>query len=131
MILPPWAYAAAAVATFGLGFGAAWKVQGWKCDAAVAKGMREAAKKTAELMVKAHAASASYEEERNVAVVQTGRDTSVVREIYRNVVVDAGCAVGDAARGVLEGARDRANASASGEPGEPVPSRRTIAEPVN
>jgi hypothetical protein len=121
MIIPPWAYAAAGVATFATGFGVAWTVQGWRSDAAVLAGMKLAAKKTAELMVRTQGQASAYEQERPDAQADNRDRLSTVREIYRTIEVPGACAVPDVARGVLEGAVARANSRAAGEPGAAVP----------
>lgn len=130
-VIPPWAYAAAGLATLAVGFGAGWTVQGWRSDAAVLAGMKLAAKKTAELMVRTQGQATAYEQERPDAQADNRDRLSTIREIYRTIEVPGACAVPDAARGVLEGAVARANSRAAGEPGAAVPGPAAAPTPAD
>lgn len=118
MIIPPWAYAAAAAVTFAAGFGTAWKVQGWRCDADKAEAIAEADRLRAANQAMADRLSASYEQEKQDAdVADHGREVQI-RTIYRDRPVSADCAVPDSVRSVLEKAVASANSRATGQSGE-------------
>ena len=97
-------------------FGAGWQVRAWRCDAALLKQERAAAKALAKAQAQVEASATSYEQDRSQGYVDTVRRQETVRTIYRDRPVHGSCAVPDDARRVLDDAVASANASASGEP---------------
>ena len=107
-----------------IAFGAGWQVRDWRCDAARTAALEEAAK-VEDKAEDAVAEDATAYEDTRAAIEQSAVTERVtIREIYRDIEVPADCAADPAAVGVLEGARDRANAAAAGELGAAVPSDR-------
>lgn len=113
---------AGALAASVAAFGAGWQVRAWRCDAALSEALQQAEKQRAALQAQVELQSTNYEGERaDASVDHTTRETTI-RTIYRDIAVPADCAVPDAARSVLQGAIDRANARSAGEPVAAVPS---------
>lgn len=120
-LIPWWVYVAAgAIALAAAAYGG-WKVRDWRCDAALAEVLKQAEKDRALMQAQVESAATDYEGERADATVDHTIREREVREIYRDIAVPADCAVPDAARRVLEGAIDRANSRAAGEPSAAVP----------
>lgn len=110
-----------AIGLAAVGFGAGWQVREWRCDAAVAEVLKDAVKAGDEAEADVAAAATDYEDIRANITESAVTERTVVREIYRDIEVPADCAVDPAARGVLDAARNRANAATSGELGERLP----------
>lgn len=119
--IPPWAYAAAAGIAVAGGFAAGWKVRSWRCDAALSEALQKAAKERAILQAQVETQATDYEGERADATVDHTTRETTIRTIYRDIAVPADCTVPDSARGVLQGAIDRANARSAGEPVAALP----------
>lgn len=93
-----------------------WTVRDWKADADALRVVEAANKAKGRMTVKVEQSSAKLEEvlaQLRPAEIET-RNT--IREVYRNVEVPADCAVPPAGVRLLDDARVRANAAASGEP---------------
>ena len=121
MIIPPWIYlGGAALALSGAGW-AGWTVRDWKCEADAAEKMQQAAKDMKAAASKMQGAAQTYEEERSHAETQSVARQSELRTIYRDVRVPVDCAAPDAARGLLKGAVDAANARTGRQPESILP----------
>lgn len=120
MILPPWIYAAAGGAVLLTGFGAGWTVRDWRCDAAEARRLEAEIAARARAAKQAHDASTTFETVRADLTETAGEVRTTIREIYRDVPVNADCAADPASLAVLRRARDAANRAATGEPVGPV-----------
>lgn len=96
------------------GFLAGWTVKDWQCDAAYAKALEKAEKERTAMQAKLTAASKEYQE--LLASLEPARveTRNSIREIYKNVEVPSNCAPPTSAVSLLEGARERTNAAASG-----------------
>jgi len=97
------------------GFAAGWMVNGWRNDAAIADGLKQAEKARIESAQAIEAQSAIYENmlaDLNQREVETKIE---VRKVYRNVEVPGDCALRPAAAQLLEDARSSANAAATGQ----------------
>ena len=125
--LPPWVYAAAAGALVLGSFGAGWKVRGWRCDAATAQALAQAAKERDRLTAQANTASAQYEATRAALGEIAPIEREKVRVIYADRQVPADCALPADARSLLDAARNRSNAATAGQPVVPLPTDPTAA----
>lgn len=112
---PILAYASIAVAVAG--FAGGWAVRDWKADAEALKAVERLIAEKDRMQTKVDAASAKYEKMR--ADLEPGKieTRNTIREIYRDVEVPAECAAAPDVVGVLETARGRANAAATGQSG--------------
>lgn len=129
MMNPILVYASIAVATAG--FAGGWVVRDWKADADAKASFERLITAKDQMQTKVDAASAKYEAAR--AALEPGKIESrnTIREIYRDVKVPAECAAPAALVGVLETARDRANAAASGQSGAAVPAAAGNTKPAD
>jgi len=120
MTIPPlWAITGAGALL--LGFAGGWTVRDWKADSAALEALNDAQEREDKARRTAEAAATKYEGDRSNEQARTIERQSELRTIYRDRMVPVDCAVPDAARGLLDEARTRANARASGEPVGPVP----------
>ena len=118
--LPPWVYPAAAAGLLLAGFGAGWKVQGWRCEAARSSALEQSIQMKA-LGDKIFADFATtYEGDRANGIVEHHTATNEIRTIYADRPVSGDCAAPADARRVLESGISRANSRASGEPSAAV-----------
>lgn len=106
--------AAAALAAGAL---AGWTVRDWKADAALAKVQAKAEKVRAEMQGRIDAQATEFEQFRTGLEPARQETRNTIREIYRNVQIPDDCAAPAAAVGVLQSARNRANAAATGQLG--------------
>jgi len=113
-------YALAAVASAALAFGGGWTVRGWKADSDALEATQAANKARDKAVAQAHAASASYEGQRQPLVVESTRSQNTIRETYRDNP-NAACPVPDAVADSLRGAIDAANRAATGQPVATMP----------
>jgi hypothetical protein len=113
-----------------LAFGAGWTVRDWRCDAAQTAALEQAGKNEDKAEEVVADEAEGYEGDRAQIATQAARERVIVQEIYRDVEVPSDCAVGPAAVGVLDRARERANAATAGELGAAVPDDPTAAEPA-
>lgn len=128
-MIPIWAYAAAGSLLAGTIAG--WVVRDWKADADALAGVVAIQEAQTKMAGKIDANSGKLETflaSNQAAAIET---RTTLREVYRDVQVPADCAVPDSAAVVLEAARSRANAAASGKLGEAVPPASAPAKPVN
>lgn len=99
-----------------VGFGAGWSVRDWKADADQLKQVERANR--AEKAAIAAALKPSQDLEQTLAALRPAQieTRNTIREVYRDVKVPSECAVPPAGVSLLEAARQRANASTTGEP---------------
>lgn len=99
-----------------LGLAAGWSVRDWKADSDQLEQIERANK--AEKAAIAAVFKPSEDLEQLLADLRPAQieTRNTIREVYRDVEVPTDCAVPAAGVGVLEAARQRANAAASGEP---------------
>lgn len=120
-MIPPQILAIGGGVLLVTGFLGGWTVNGWKYEAAAkeaAEALIEAKDEKAAIVARHAGDFEAYRQEvdqRRTASVKT------IREVYRDVPVPADCALRPDALGVLEDARQRANAATTGQSGEPVP----------
>ena len=119
MMMPNPAFLYVAGGALLLGAAGGYKVRDWRCDAALANALEQAAKRQQEAQDEVDQQAATYEEAR-VATYDTGAATiREVREIYREVPSPSPvCEPVPDAVGLLQERLDSANASASGQPSE-------------
>lgn len=123
-------YVYLAIAGAALVFTAGWKVRDWQCAAASAAALKAASKETARLQGIVDEKARSYEELRAVLDANVDTRTNTIREIFRAVPAPpAVCEPPPALRGVLASAVADANAAASGQSVEPVPSAPGASRP--
>ena len=120
MILPPWAYAAGAVITVTVSFGAGWRVRAWRCEAQVTR------------IESQIAAARDHQREhfdKGAVVVEQARvigdqiayfSRTIIERQYRNVPVPANCAAPGPVVDGLRAQLDAANRAATGEPAPAV-----------
>ena len=87
-----------------------------QAKAEAAKALAEASKKTTKLQEELNKVSTEYEDFKSNSSGQREIRTNTIKEIYRDVEVDPGCAPVAAAVSVLDSAIASANSAASGEP---------------
>jgi hypothetical protein len=119
MMIPNPAFLYVAGGALLLGAAGGYKVRDWRCDAALANALEQAAERQQEAQDEVDRQAGAYEEDRT-ATYDTGAATiREVREIYREVPSPSPACepVPDAVR-MLQGRLDHANARASGQPSE-------------
>lgn len=130
MILPPWAYVAAGLVTFGAGLATGWTVRDWKADSAELADMKAATKSLEDQTKVISDAAATFEKDREDDRSATTVRENTIREYYRDRPARADCAVPEPVVSVLEDARRRANARAGSEPGGALPADPSPADPA-
>lgn len=123
-MIPPQLLAAGAAIAIVAGFLGGWTVRDWKADSDALEATQALIKAKDAGQAKVDAQAAKFETFRQSLEPARTETRNTLREIYRNVPVPADCALRPDALGVLENARQRANAAASGQPSEPVPDDR-------
>ena len=98
-----------------------WTVRDWKADSDEAKAKDAAFTQYRALSDALADQSLAYEVLAQSLRADERRDRETIREIYRDKIVPAECAVPDAAVSVLSEAVTRANSAASGEPISALP----------
>lgn len=130
-MIPPQLLAGGAALALIAGFLGGWTVRDWKADAAALAAVEKADKLRDRMQGKVDAKAGELEALR----VQHGDAATItntqLREIYHDRTIPADCAVPDAARSVLDVARNRANAEAAGSAGPAVPGPAGDPEPVD
>ena len=121
VIIPPWAYAAAAGLTLATGFYGGWTVRTWRCEAAQARLIAAAEKQRVVDQAHADTVSTDYEKGRSDAITTTAARQSGIRTVYRNVAVPGACVPAADAIGMLDQAIADAN-RAAGQSGGTLPS---------
>lgn len=109
-------YSAAGALLIGLATG--WSVRDWKADSDQLAAIERANKAEKAAIAAVNAPSQKLEDVLADLRPAQIESRNTIREVYRDVQVPTDCAVPAAGVGVLEAARQRANAAASGEPVE-------------
>lgn len=120
MILPWWLYLAGGALALGTAGATGWTIRDWKCEAAKAKQLEQAAKDMAAAADRMRSASAEYQQGKADADAVNYQRSEAIRTIYRDRPVRGDCAPPDAAVRVLEQAVADVNAAIGG-PGAAVP----------
>jgi hypothetical protein len=126
--VPVWLYAAAGALAVGSVGG--WVVRDAFCDAAKADVIEKAMKAAEKQAQRANEAAGRLEDYRDVNDQDAIATRREIRTIYRDRVVRVGCDIDPASRGLLDRARDNANAAASGEPRIPMPDAAANPQPA-
>jgi hypothetical protein len=103
--------AAVLVAAFG-----GWTARDWQCKAREAEVMRRVADEKDRMQETINAQSVAYEEAKAAAAVVSVQRTHTIREVFRDVPVDASCTPPAAVDGLLLDAVEDANRAVSGSP---------------
>lgn len=119
MIIPPWAYVAAAGIGLTASFGAGWAVRGWRCDAALLESQRAEQKAFNDQLAHQQDESAGYEQSRTTGTERKDASATQIRTIYRDKIVSPDCAL--ASHSVLQSRIDTENATLTGQPRGAVP----------
>ena len=98
-----------------------WTVRDWKADADQLAAAERANKAEKAAIAAVYKPSSEYEKVLADLRPREIETRNTIREVYRNVEVPADCAVPAAGVGLLDDARKRANAAASGQPVTAVP----------
>lgn len=98
-----------------------WTVRDWKADADQLATVERANKAEKAAIAAVYKPSSEYEKVLADLRPREIETRNTIREVYRNVEVPADCAVPAAGVGLLDDARKRANAAASGQPVAAVP----------
>lgn len=102
-----------------VGAAAGYKVRDWRCDAAAANALEQAAEQRQEMQDEVDTQAVSYEEARTETYGVGASIEREIRTIYREVPAPpATCEPDSRIVGLLQGRLDHANASAAGELGE-------------
>lgn len=119
--IPPWVYAAGAFATFAAGGLAGWTVRDWKADSDELAARDKALAREDKARERVAAQAEGYEARKGAELPITNQGQETIRVIYKDRVVNPGCALDPAAGSVLDATIARANARAAGEPQGEVP----------
>lgn len=128
--IPPQLLAGGAAVAVLAGFLGGWTVRDWKADADQLAEVRSAAKLSGKLEQAQADNATAFETFAADNRTAAARDRDTIRETFREIHVPADCAVPAAGLSVLDGAIERANAAAAGEPGSAMPSDRTATAAV-
>jgi len=105
--------AGAAVLAAALG---GWKVRDWQCKAHEVAVMEQVAEEKDRMQGVIDEQAVAYEEAKAAAAVVSVHRTHTIREVFRDVPVDASCAPPAAVGGVLLDAVEDTNRAVSGSP---------------
>lgn len=97
-----------------------WTVRDWKADSDQLAAVERASKAEKAAIAAVYQPSTDYEQVLANLRPREIQTRNTIREVYRDVEVPTDCAVPAAAVGVLNDARLRANAAASGQPSPTV-----------
>ena len=97
-----------------------WTVRDWKADSDQLAAVERANKAEKAAIAAVSKPAAEYEQVLSALRPREIQTRNTIREVYRDVEVPADCAVPPAATRVLDDARLRANAAATGELGPDV-----------
>ena len=129
MINPLFLYTAGGALLIGALGG--WTVRDWKADSDQLAAVERANKAEKAAINAVYTPSEDYEQVLAYLRPREIETRNTIREVYRNVEVPADCAVPAAGVGVLDDARLRANAAATGEPSPDVRGAAKAAQPAN
>lgn len=108
-----------------------WTVRDWKADSDQLAAVERANKAEKAAIAAVYKPSDEYEKLLADLRPREIETRNTIREVYRNVEVPADCAVPAAGVGVLDDARLRANAAATGKPRADVSGTPGAAQPAN
>ena len=128
MINPLVLYTAGGALLVGLLGG--WTVRDWKADADQLAAVERANKAEKAAIAAVSKPATEYEQVLSDLRPREIETRNTIREVYRDVEVPTDCAVPPAAVGVLDDARVRANAAASGEPSADVRATAEATKPA-
>lgn len=112
--MPIWLYAGGGALLVGVIGG--WTVRDWKADSDALKAETKVFEQYAAMTEALAGQSLALEYTTQSLQAGERRDRETIREVYRNVQVDADCAVPADAVSVLDNAVARTNAATAGEP---------------
>lgn len=104
-----------------LGIVTGWTVRDWKADASELAATNKLIDTKDRMQGKVDAKAGEFEAFRLSLPPQREIDRTTIKEAYRDVPVPADCALRPDALRVLDDARERANAAATGQSGGAVP----------
>ena len=107
-----------------------WTVRDWKADSDQLAAVERANEAEKAAIAAVYKPSEGYEQVLADLRPREIETRNTIRDVYRDVEVPADCAVPPAGVGVLDNARLRANAAATGEPSPDVPSAAGAAKPA-
>jgi len=113
--LQPYMLYVAGAAVLAAAFGG-WTVRDWQCKASEVATIKRATEEKERMQDVIDAQSAAYEEAKAAAAVVSVHRTHTIREVFRDVPVDASCAPPAAVGGVLLDAVEDTNRAVSGSP---------------
>ncbi len=105
-----------------LGTATGWTVRDWKADSDALEATQAADKQFKHALDVIGQQATGFETFRQSLEPQRTKGRDIITKEYHDVPVPADCALRPATLGVLEQARQRANAAATGQPGKPMPS---------
>jgi len=120
-MIPPQILIGGAAMALLAGFLGGWTVRDWKADAAQLAAVEKAEKLKDAMQGKVDDKAAAYEALLASHNETAAATTTQLREVYREIKVPAECAMPADAVGLLDDARNRANAEATGKPRNAVP----------
>ena len=97
-----------------------WTIRDWKADSDQLAAVERANKAEKAAIAAVNKPAADYEQVLSDLRPREIETRNTIREVYRDVEVPSDCAVPPAGVGVLDDARVRANAAATGEPSADV-----------
>lgn len=106
-----------------------WTVRDWKADSDQLAAVERANKAEKASIAAVYQPSSDYEKVLSDLRPREIETRNTIREVYRDVEVPTDCAVPAAGYGLLDNARLRANAAASGESVSEVPRTAGATEP--
>ena len=107
-----------------------WTARDWKADSDQLAAIERANAAEKAAIAAVYKPSDAYEQVMADLRPREVQTRNTIREVYRDVEVPADCAVPDAGVGVLDDARVRANAAATGEPSSDVRGAARSAKPA-
>lgn len=121
-MIPPSSLLGGVAVAIVVGFVGGWTARDWKVDSDELNATRALIEAKEDRRAKVDAKAADFETLRQSIEPARTETRKTIREVYRNVPVPSGCALRPDALGMLENARQRANAATTGQSGEPVSS---------
>lgn len=121
-MIPPQALAIGGALAIVAGFLGGWTVRDWKADSDALAAVKKTDQLRDKMQGKLDASADSYERGRAAAGPAQLETRNTIREIYRNAPpIPVVCSIPDDVAVLLENARQRANAAATGQSGGTVP----------
>lgn len=120
-MIPPQLFAIGGGALLMAGLLGGWTLRDWKADADALAAQRAREALRVRMQSRIDAQAGRFERARQAIDLRRDQTRATIREIYHDIPVPVDCALRPDALGVLEDARERANAAAAGQSGESVP----------